>query len=196
MVGDARSDFSSTYALLLSLSTPIIDTWIRLAHDAAVNLITSVGRAFVCLSPAMHTFRNAEIRNLAGDSRSATSVKPKLSRKVKMPSRSLTMATVRTITRWTWNSFAIAASAHFLVFAIAFFFKADIQQLIEKVTTVEDIQTTAAMPTPVESDEQSELPALDPSEDEISAPDFMEEAPIELGDEIELPPEPEFYSTA
>ncbi|MCF6229107.1 MAG: hypothetical protein L3J82_10720, partial [Planctomycetes bacterium] len=147
---------------------------------------------FVCLSPAMHTFRDGEIRNLAGERRSVTSVTPKLSRKIKMPSRSLTMATVRTVTRWTWNSLAIAACAHFLMFAVAFFFKEDIQQLIEKVTTVEDIQTSAAMPAPVESDEKNDLPALDPSEDEISAPDFMEEAPIDIGDEIELAPEVEY----
>ncbi|MDC1142564.1 HEAT repeat domain-containing protein [Planctomycetota bacterium] len=141
----------------------------------------------------MHTFREGEIRNLAGATRNASSVKlpahaGKIKTKIKLPKRTLSLATVKTITKWTWNSIGIAAGAHIILFAVTFFFQDDILKIIDHVTKVESLERVAVAPAPEESETISELPELEMTDDEITAADFAEKEPIDVGDEIELPP--------
>lgn len=152
----------------------------------------------MCLSPATYRIEQGRVRGLVGPVRADAVRLPRFAqpavvrgKKVRRPRKERTIAVVRTVGRWTWNSLGVAAAVHLLAVVIAMFMTGKVQEVVKYIQRVDIDQQAAVVPAPAEQPDALELPDIKPMDDELVVPDqILNDPDLFTGDpEYEAPPE-------
>ena len=111
-------------------------------------------------------------------------------KKIRAPLRKRAVRGLAIAGRWTWNSLAIALLLHAILFSIAFLFRHDLAQNIERIQNVEfELLDTsplaAADPTPLE------VPEIPKPGEDLEIPEVPVERLVDAGEPEFVSPEPE-----
>ena len=156
----------------------------------------------VCISPATYRMVDGKLKDVEGFERIENVRLPKFAqpfairgKKFRKPRGERTIAVVRTVGKWTWNSLGVAACIHLLAVVIAMFMTGKVEEIVDYVQRVEIDEHVAAAPVPAEEPDALEIPDIDPTDDEMVVPDqVLNDPDILAGDpEFEAPPE-EIYA--
>lgn len=152
----------------------------------------------VCIAPATFALRDGKIREIDGYERPEQVRLPRFAQPAairgkafRKPRHERTIAVVRTVGRWTWNSLGVAACVHVLAVVIALFMSGKVEEVVKYIQRVDIDQQVAAAPVPAAEPDEMEIPDINPNDDEMVVPDQVLNDPDAFaGDpDFEAPPE-------